>query len=224
MSLQTGAEALIIDYGLGNLFSVERACAAVGIQARISRDPRELERARAVILPGVGAFGEAMSALNKLDLVRPLHDYAATGRPLMGVCLGMQLMLERSYEFGIHKGLGLLPGEVLPLEPQVEGGRRLKVPHIGWNALIPTPSGWNDSLLASLQPGAPMYFVHSFYCRPADPACERSWTRFGGQNICSSLKRGEVEAFQFHPERSGPEGLKIYQNLKIRIQQGALKP
>lgn len=208
------APVMIVDYGMGNLFSVRRACEHVGLSAEIGADPARLGEAPAVILPGVGAFGEAMAALRGAGLIDPLRDYAASGGVVLGVCLGMQLLMESSDEFGDHQGLGLIPGGVRRLNPVSEGGRVAKVPHIGWNGVHPSVDGvFERGLLAGLEPGAQMYFVHSYHVQPSDPADQRLRTRYAGREFCSALARGRVWGVQFHPERSGPAGLRIYRNL-----------
>ena len=203
---------------MGNLFSVRQACRHAGMEGVVTSAAREILTADAVILPGVGAFGDAMEALNRLGLV-PVLKEAAASRPFMGVCLGLQLMMEESYEFGRHKGLGLVPGVTRRLEPRADdSGRRPKVPQVGWNRIAP-PEGaeadrlWKGTPLEGISPGEYMYFVHSYYPEPEDPGVVLTVTEYGGQRFCSGLRRGNLYAFQFHPERSGPQGLRIYANL-----------
>jgi glutamine amidotransferase len=170
----------------------------------------------AVILPGVGAFGDAMESLKKLDIIETLRSCALAGKPFMGICLGMQLMMSESYEFGHHQGLGIFPGKVIRFENPIEGDTGLKVPHVGWNKIYSgssTMACWSNSLLNGLRDGAFMYFVHSFYVVPEDNALCLATTEYGGIRYCSAIGRGNIFACQFHPERSGREGLKIYQNL-----------
>lgn len=219
----------IVDYGMGNLFSVGRACEQAGLQAGVSSAKEDIAAADAAILPGVGAFGDAMEALRRLDLIGPLQDFAASGKPLMGVCLGMQLLMTEGYEFGRHRGLGLVEGEVVRLDGLGDGPRRLKIPHVGWNRIYPPGAGvaeegapprvWSGSPLEGLSAGAFMYFVHSYYPRTADPSVVCAVTRYGALEFCSSLRDGNVFACQFHPERSGPEGLRVYQNMARRVRQ-----
>lgn len=218
---------VIADFGLGNLYSIGHACRHVGLAVGISADWREVERADGVILPGVGAFGDAMAALKRLELDRAIHAAAAAGKPLLGICLGMQLLLERSEEFGSHAGLGLVAGEVVRLVDPVEDGRALKVPQVGWNAIRPagggcpdgqSPAAWAGTPLAGVKAGENMYFVHSYYARPADPAVALAVTTYGHVTYCSSLRQGNVFATQFHPERSAGAGLQIYANLRSWLQ------
>lgn len=211
----------IVDYGMGNLFSVKQACAHVGLEACITSDKETIVAAAAVILPGVGAFGDAMETLVSRDLVGVLRDLAASGKPLMGICLGMQLLMSESEEFGRHKGLDILSGEVVRLaDGRLDGTRALKVPQVGWNHIWKVHGrSWEDSWLAGLEDGAFLYFVHSFYVKPADPSLVCSTTRYGPTTFCSSLRHGNVFACQFHPERSGPQGLRVYANLAAALSR-----
>ena len=202
----------IVDYGFGNLRSVARACEHVGMQSRITSDPEAVERADGVILPGIGAFGDAMDALRRLGLVDVLR-HVASERPLMGVCLGAQLLQQESAEFGCHEGLGILDGAVAELPRRTPSGARIKVPHVGWTAIDPVRS-WNDTMLAGVHPGDSLYFTHSFYLVPADPSIVLSTSVYGDVSFCSSYQRANVFGCQSHPERSGASGLQIYRNLK----------
>ncbi|GBD37704.1 Imidazole glycerol phosphate synthase subunit HisH [bacterium HR36] len=211
----------IVDYSLGNLFSVKHACEKVGLDAFISADKHEILGADAVILPGVGAFGDAMECLRQRDLVRPLQDIAQSGKPLIGICLGQQLLMTESFEFGRHRGLNIFEGSVVRFDNPMGPNGPLKVPQVGWNRIYRPDflkqhiagDPWHQSPLAGLRDGEYMYFVHSFYVKPADPSVVLAVTRYGHIQFCSSLRRGNVMAFQFHPERSGPQGIHIYRNL-----------
>jgi len=205
-------QVAIIDCGMGNLFSVKLACERAGLSPVVTSDKRDILTAAAVVLPGVGAFGTAMDTLKKLDLVEPLRDVAASRTLLVGICLGMQLLMTESREFGLQKGLNIVEGEVVRLE-SYNSEQRCKVPQVGWNRIFRANGTWHRSPLEGLAEGEFMYFVHSFYCKPADPAAVMSTTRYGALEFCSSLKHRNVLAFQFHPERSGPQGLAIYRNL-----------
>ena len=219
------ARVAIVDYEMGNLFSVRQACEQAGLQAVITSSPQEILAADAVLLPGVGAFGDAMETLTRLDLVSVLRDISASPKPLVGICLGMQLLMTESHEFGRHCGLGIIEGAVVRLEECVEGHRAFKVPQVGWNRIYTMSSGshkdgdevsdmpWESPLLGGLPNGEYMYFAHSFYPKPVDSSVVVSNTRYGDIEFCSSLRSGSVFACQFHPERSGPAGLRIYRNL-----------
>ena len=209
----------IVDYGLGNLFSVKRACEYFGARAIITNGKEEILSADAVILPGVGAFGYAMNALRSLDLVAILQDLAESSKPIMGICLGMQLLMNKSYELGNHDGLGIIKGVVRRFEnPADPTGKRLKVPQIGWNQIYVSSKGgedasWENSVLGDLSGGEFMYFNHSFYVQPEEPEVILSVSHYGNIEFCSSIERKNVFACQFHPERSGIDGLKIYGKL-----------
>ena len=228
MTMQEPTEGVvaIVDYGLGNLFSVRNACEFVGLKTFFASTRDGIEKADAIILPGVGAFGDAMRSLVALDLVSPLRDAAECGRTLVGICLGAQLMMEESEEFGVHQGLGIFRGRVRRFENPVHEGRRLKVPQVGWNRIDHPPreqaqghlDPWAGTMLENLPRGVYMYFVHSFILHPDDPEVVLSMTSYGNIRFCSSMARGNVFACQFHPERSGVNGLRIYQNLAVHIQ------
>jgi glutamine amidotransferase len=214
----------VVDYGLGNLFSVRHACAHAGLDAFITGRPADVFAAHAVLLPGVGAFGDAMDGLRRRDLVAPLRARARSGKLLIGVCLGQQLLMTVSHEFGRHEGLGLIEGDVVRFAESACPGRPLKVPQVGWNRIRRPPhqvDPWADTPLAGLRDGEPMYFVHSFYTRPADSGVVLARTHYGPTEFCSALRQGNTFAFQFHPERSGPEGMRIYHNIAALIRSRA---
>lgn len=218
----------IVDYSLGNLFSVKHACDHVGLHAWITSDKHDLEQADAVILPGVGAFGDAMECLRRLDLVRPLQDISQSDRLLVGICLGQQLLMSESYEFGRHQGLGIIEGDVVRLENPTSLAGPLKVPQVGWNRIHPKQPGtdahghvtaWQGTPLAPIADGEFMYFVHSYFVRPAEPDVVLAVTRYGQIEFCSAIKKGNVIAFQFHPERSSIAGMQIYRYLAESLHQ-----
>jgi len=196
----------IIDYGMGNLRSVQKALQSFGSDAAILRAPGELKGVTKLILPGVGAFGDGMDNLRTMGWVEPIRQFIATDRPFLGICLGLQLLFEHSQE-GDAAGLGVLAGQVVRFDTH-RGGRRVKVPHMGWNALR-----WSrpDPLFAGLKQGDAVYFVHAYYAQPADPAVVSAEADYGGP-FCGSIHRGNVWATQFHPEKSQRVGLTILQN------------
>ena len=214
----------IIDYGMSNVLSVERACTVAGMDVLVTSDRADIATSEAAILPGVGAFGDAMNALHQLDLADLLCDYAVSGKPLLGICLGMQLFMSRSYEFGVHKGLGIVPGEVVLLEGSTDSSHNmLKVPHVGWNHVCPVEaaldsSSWEGTVLEGIDNAEFMYFVHSYYVVPDDVSVRVSMTRYGDIEFCSSLQTGNVIACQFHPEKSGPKGLNVFDNFRRMIE------
>lgn len=208
----------IVDYALGNLYSIKHACEHVGLASIITSSKDEILRSDGVLLPGMGAYGDAMKTLQKLDLVTVLKDIVASGRPLIGICLGIQLLLSESHEFGRHKGLGIIEGEVIPLDHPCEGERMLKIPQIGWNQIHATRS-WYDTSLEEVPNNEYMYFVHSFVPKPQDSAIILSTTRYGGIEFCSSIQYKNIFASLFHPERSGVQGLRVYKNIARKIYQ-----
>lgn len=206
-------KVVVIDYGLGNLMSVKRGLEKVGAEAHLSNNATEILSATHVVLPGVGAFGNAMAALNSYGLVRVLQDIAEMGTPLLGICLGMQLMLDESEEFGYTKGLGLIPGKVIAIPKESESGKPLKIPHIGWSALGQAGlSSWKNSVLEDTQPGASVYFVHSFMAQPIEPSVRLADCTYGEHGIAAVLRRENITGCQFHPEKSGPVGLDMLKN------------
>jgi len=209
----------IVDYMLGNLFSVKQACTHVGLEAIITSDKVVIQNADAVILPGVGAYGDAMAALRRLDLASILCEIADSPKPLVGICLGVQLLMTESFEFGQHKGLDIVEGQVLRFNNPREGERILKVPQIGWNRIHRTDNAcWDNTLLHGVAEGEHMYFVHSYIVQPKDPGVILSVSRYGHIEFCSSIQRKNVFACQFHPERSGAAGIRLYQNLAAQLK------
>ena len=198
----------IVDYQLGNLFSVQRACEILGCLATVSSDPKDIASADAVILPGVGAFGQAMENLHQLDLVQPLQDHVAADKPFFGICLGLQLLFEESEEFGNPQGLGILKGQVRRLPVTTS-----PVPQIGWNRIEPSrAAGWQGTPLENVAPSAWMYFVHSFFVDNADETDALCRTEYSGFFYTSAVLKGSVFATQYHPEKSSHEGLQIYRH------------
>jgi glutamine amidotransferase len=209
--------AAIVDYGMGNLYSVHRACGLAGFDSKVTASRTDLLSADVVVLPGVGAFGHAMATLDELGLVDTIREVASSSRTLLGICLGLQLLMRESQEFGRCEGLGLVDGDVVPFLPQEQAdGRRLKIPHTGWNQ-VRRPSGagdsWRSAALDGISDGEYFYFVHSFYVRPSDPASVLTTTAYGGTQFASGVCARNIIGLQFHPERSGPRGQKFYDNL-----------
>ena len=192
----------IIDYGVGNLYSLAHSLQFLGLACRVTREAAEIERAQRLILPGVGAFGDAMDKLTDSKLAPLIRARAQAGIPLLGICLGMQLLFDKSYEYGEHRGLGLIPGDVCPLRPDIPGA--LKVPQMGWNQLDrvrPHP------LLCQVRPGDCVYYVHSYYAKGCEDFVLAS-SRYGVE-VPGLVARGSVAGAQFHPEKSGDVGLGI---------------
>ncbi|MGE6220114.1 imidazole glycerol phosphate synthase subunit HisH [Nubsella zeaxanthinifaciens] len=204
-------KTVIIDYGLGNLYSIAQACAHVGSTPVITSNREEIINSDSVILPGVGAFKVAMDHLNEMNLTNTIVEFANTGKPLMGVCLGMQLLFEQSQEFGEHAGLGIIPGAVKRF-PQECNQNKLKIPHIGWNKLFKGNIEWEKTPLSEVAETDFMYFVHSYYAEPAELSSVLTYTYYQDFKYCSSVQKNNIFGFQFHPEKSGEAGLTIYKN------------
>ena len=190
----------IIDYGVGNLFSLCSSCKAIGEEAFVSGDAEELAKADRLLLPGVGAFEDAAKKLRDSGMAEFVRAQAARGKPLLGICLGMQLLFERSYEYGCHEGLGLLKGQVVPMEGRLP--KELKIPHMGWNALDVR----RGTLLEGLN-GQYVYFVHSFFAENCEDSLS-AVTEYGIP-ITAAVEQGNIYGCQFHPEKSGNVGLSI---------------
>jgi glutamine amidotransferase len=197
-------QVTVIDYGSGNLHSVIKALRESGAEMRVTDEPAAVRGAERLVLPGVGAFAEGMQALERRNLVPALLEFFPTERPFLGICLGMQMLMTESQEFGVRRGLDVIPGRVVKI-PARPG---FKVPHVGWSKFHPGPGGsWDNSLLADTPLGTRAYFVHSF---SATPESEDDWlavTDYGGFRIAAAVHRGNVTGCQFHPEKSGPAGL-----------------
>lgn len=197
----------VIDLGMGNLFSIRQACAYAGLEAFDASDGRCLAGSDGLILPGIGAFGDAMDMIKKLDLAGAVSDFINSGKPVMAICLGMQILFTESEEFGRHKGLNIVRGFVRRLPSAEE-----KVPQVGWNRIGRSLSGWEETPLSGTKPGEFMYFVHSYYCEPEEKSLVLALTEYAGIRYCSGMSSGNIFATQFHPEKSGPRGLNIYKN------------
>ncbi len=198
---------ILIDYGMGNLRSVSKALEKVGFSVKVSSDPEEVKKAEVLVLPGVGAFRDAMENLRKLGLLKEILRHIERGKPYMGICLGLQLLFERSYEFGETEGFGVLEGEVLLLPPKV------KVPHIGWNQL------WRQKpsdLLDNIKDGEYFYFVHSYHVVPKRQDIILTTTDYG-VDFVSSIEYENIFAVQFHPEKSQKAGLRLLENFRRRL-------
>ena len=192
----------IVDYGVGNLFSLARSFAAIGVEVEITADPEKLRAAEKILLPGVGAFGDAAEKLRATGLDKVVVEQANAGKPLMGICLGMQLLFDEGLEYGCHKGLGLIPGRVISISEVIPKG--LKIPHMGWNGL---DFQKESPLLSKIKDGDCVYFVHSFCAVDCDDAVIA--TAEYGAPVTAGVQKGNVFGCQFHPEKSGTVGLNI---------------
>jgi len=208
----------IIDYQMSNLFSVKNALEYLGIDSEITSDVTKIMAAKGAILPGVGAFAEAMKHLKTLDLIQPIKDFINSGKPFMGICLGFHLLFTESEEFGVTRGMDILQGKVENFSRHVKSK---KIPHIGWNRILTN----NDVLkedsfinpLKDINSDEYMYFVHSFYVDPDNKDIIATETEYDSFTFCSSVLKGNVFASQFHPEKSGTSGLKILKNYFLSL-------
>ena len=200
----------VIDYGIGNVRSILGAFENQGADVILTNNKDEILKSDGLVLPGVGAFSHGMENLISYGLVDVIKEYAALDRPLMGICLGMQLLFEESEEFGKTEGLGLILGKVVKLPTKDNQNENL--PHVSWNKLNSNKVPWKNTILADTEEGSDMYFVHSFVAQPRDSYNILSLTEYLNYHFCSSVKKGNIYGCQFHPEKSGPTGLKIINN------------
>ena len=203
-------EVVIIDYGMGNLLSVQRGFERVGGEVSISADPEYIRTAERVVLPGVGAFPQAMDELNRRGLTEVIQEISFSGTPLLGICLGMQLLMDESEEFGLTKGLGIFAGRVQPMKTSISGSLKVKKPHIGWSSIEPAAgTSWKGTILESTAPGDAVYFVHSYMSCPVHQSARLAECVYGENNIAAVIHSESVFGCQFHPEKSGGVGLEI---------------
>jgi glutamine amidotransferase len=199
----------IIDYDMGNLLSVQKAFEMLGAEASITREPSVIKDASHVVLPGVGAFKDCMANLEKFSLVEPIKKACASGKPFLGICLGLQLLFDKGYEQGTHDGLGIIKGKVVRFPaPHHEAASEFKVPHMGWNTIEKKKE---SKLLTGIDDNEYFYFVHSYYAVPEDPSVVLTTTGYGVE-FASSIERDNIMACQFHPEKSQRMGLRLLQN------------
>jgi imidazole glycerol-phosphate synthase subunit HisH len=204
-------KVVIIDYQLGNLYSVKQACDTVGMNVVVSSEKEDILTADALILPGVGAFIEAMNNLEKLDLIDVIKRKVNSGSPLFGVCLGLQLLFTKSEEFGSGNGLDLIHGTIKKFPVKIDE-RKIKVPHITWNQVCKFNNSWGETPLRELKNSEFMYFIHSYYVHPDNDSCILTNTNYDGIDFCSSVIQNNIFATQFHPEKSADKGISIYKN------------
>ena len=197
----------IIDFNVGNIYSVVQACKEIGLKVNLTSNYEEIINSDGVLLPGVGAFGTAMKNLKNEGLDLAINDFVSTGKPFMGICLGLQLLFSESEEFGYNKGLDIIKGKVLKFNHSDK-----KVPQVGWNTIYSNDELWKSSPLNNINQNEFMYFVHSFYVKPSLDEYVLSKTKYHDFEYCSAIKKNNVFATQFHPEKSGKRGLEIYKN------------
>lgn len=196
----------VVDYGMGNLRSVAKALEKVGLDAKISSNPEDIKSSKAIVVPGVGAFGDAVHNLKRLNLFNEIKNHIEKGKPYLGICLGLQLLFEYGYEFGSHRGLGVFKGKVVRFEEK-EG---YKIPHMGWNQIHKKKE---SKMFSGIDEGEFFYFVHSFYAIPEEKSIISSTTDYI-TDFCSAVEKDNVWAVQFHPEKSQKVGLKLLSNFK----------
>jgi glutamine amidotransferase len=201
----------VLDYGSGNLLSVCRAIEHCGGTVDVIDRPEPISLATRVVVPGVGAFADCMQAFRERGFDTALRDYARLQRPILGICVGMQILFDGSEEFGWHDGIGLINGAIRRIPAIDPQGQAHKIPHIGWSDLI-SNSGWNGTILAGVPEGAPAYFVHSYAAAPEDAATTLAHCRYANTDIVACVRRDNIYGCQFHPEKSGPTGLQILRN------------
>jgi imidazole glycerol-phosphate synthase subunit HisH len=203
-------EVVILDYGSGNILSIMRAVEAVGASAHLTGNALKVSKAKHLIIPGVGAFGECMEKMRKKGLIDPLLESVDRGSRILGICVGMQILFGESEEFGKHDGLGIIPGKVISIPSIDLDGTRHKIPHVGWNLLKqPAKDRWSGTAFEALEEGCFCYFVHSFMAVPDKETDRLADTFYGGTRICAAAQSGRVFGCQFHPEKSGEAGLSI---------------
>lgn len=205
------SQVVVVDYGMGNVLSVCRAIERCEGKACLTAIPAEIATADRVVLPGVGAFGDCMQALSDRGLIEPVRRFVETGRPFLGICVGMQILHDFGEEFGGAPGLGLIPGRVTQISTAKSDGSMRKIPHIGWTNVSPPPDAnadrWSSTIFAATPPGTPLYFVHSFSAAPTNPAHRLAVADYQGFPVTAAVHRDNITGTQFHPEKSGPAGL-----------------
>ena len=204
-------KVVIIDYQLGNIYSVKQACDNVGMNVVVSSNKEDILAADALILPGVGAFIQAMNNLEKLDLIDAIKTKVNSGIPLFGICLGLQLLFTKSEEFGSGNGLNLISGIIKRFPNEIDQ-RKIKVPHITWNQIYKSNHNWENTALRDLKDYEFMYFIHSYYVQPDGENCILTNTNYDEIEFCSSVIKENIFATQFHPEKSADKGISIYKN------------
>ncbi|MBA3662149.1 MAG: imidazole glycerol phosphate synthase subunit HisH [Gammaproteobacteria bacterium] len=195
---------------MSNIFSIKNIFDHLGFQVNLSSLPEDIIKADALVIPGVGAFGQAMTNLATLNLLEPIKAFIHSGKPFLGICLGLQLLFTKSYEFGVHPGLNLIEGDVIKFPAEI-AGNNMRIPNVGWNS-ISQNRNWQHTPLEKLKNNEFLYFVHSYYVKPREEKYILSTSQFGDLNYCSSLIKDNIFATQYHPEKSGEVGLVILNN------------
>lgn len=203
----TNPQVAVVDYGVGNIFNVVKALNRLNADVRLTNDVSELEKSDALILPGVGTFEAGIEGLKRHRLFDPIREISASGKPILGICLGAQLLLSEGHEFGVFQGLDIIPGTVEHFSAELV---HAKIPHIGWNAIREPHAGvWDESILSHVPASSNVYFIHSYYLRPKSDEHVLATTVYGDFTFCSAVRKGNTFGTQFHPEKSGETGLAI---------------
>lgn len=205
-------ELLIVNYDAGNIRSVERAVSVCGATAVLSSDPEAILNAELLILPGVGAFGKCISSLREKRLDEPILEYVKSGKPILGICVGMQMLLDGSHEFGFHEGLGLISGEVRKVPDKGVDGYSHRVPHVTWEGLELKKQAWDGTVLDGIEPGSDCYFIHSYAAYPDNENDVLATCYYNGVELCAAVRKENLYGLQFHPEKSGHIGLQVISN------------
>ena len=201
---------VVIDYGIGNVRSIVNAFVKIGVSTSMTRDPDVILNADGVVLPGVGAFAHGMRNLHKFSLVEVIKKYSNSGKPLLGICLGMQMLMTESEEFGVTKGIALIEGSVVKLP--VNDPENDKLPHVSWNEIEKAGINWDKTIFSNIKNSTDMYFVHSYVAVPDNKENILSTTNYSGFDFCSSIKKNNIYGCQFNPEKSAQDGLKVIEN------------
>lgn len=202
----------VVDYGSGNLLSMSRGLEIAGGEVTVSSDPNAIANAARLVLPGVGAFGKVKELLKSSGMDDAVRQFISTGKPFLGVCVGMQMLMQGSEEFGDHEGFGIFPGRVIKIPPTSENNKPHPVPHIGWNELFPAARSWGNTILNELHSAHSVYFVHSFHAALEYRNDCVATCAYNGRTLTAAIMKDNVVGVQFHPEKSGAVGIKILQN------------
>ena len=204
---------VIIDYGVGNLFGLNQACLAAGLNPVVTNNRKKISAAKGLILPGVGSFGSAIGMLRTLEIFESIINFANSGKTLLGLCLGMQLLLDKSVEFGENKGLGLIPGNVEYLGNSFRKEKKVKIPHMGWNTIKIKEEYSDEKIFQSLPKEFDVYFAHSYWLKSPIKEYVFTETKYADIKFCSAIKKNNIIGFQFHPENSGAVGVQLLKNI-----------
>jgi|TARA_B100001964_G_C14147966_1_gene560628 glutamine amidotransferase len=204
---------VIVDYGVGNLFGLKQACLTAGLNPVVTNDKKKISEAKGLILPGVGSFSPAIEMLKTLEIIENIRNFASSGKTLLGLCLGMQLLLDKSVEFGEHKGLGLISGNVEYLGDSLKNRNNVKIPHMGWNTVKIKGEHTSERIFESLPKEFDVYFAHSFWIKSLIKDYVFAETEYADVKFCSAIKKNNIIGFQFHPENSGLVGIQLLKNI-----------